>query len=106
MTGVKIGGVALRQRPGILRIINNVSLCPPSPTRSSTKKICPENYYDFHTRSNTTTPRNPHYDVYSGRSATPRSGMDGYAAYSSENSFQALSDEHVAMENKKQGMVV
>lgn len=32
--------------------------------------------------------------------------MDGYAAYSSENSFQALSDEHVAMENKKQGMVV
>ncbi|CAZ84550.1 unnamed protein product [Tuber melanosporum] len=37
-----------------------------------------QNHYDFHTRSNTSTPRNPHYDVYSGRSATPRSGMDGY----------------------------
>jgi len=32
--------------------------------------------------------------------------MDGYVAYSSENSFQALSDEHVVMENKKQGMAV
>ncbi|PWW74474.1 hypothetical protein C7212DRAFT_353317 [Tuber magnatum] len=38
-----------------------------------------QNYYDFHTRSN--TPRNPHYDVYSGRSATPRSGMDGYGEH-------------------------
>ncbi|CUS11083.1 unnamed protein product [Tuber aestivum] len=40
-----------------------------------------QNHYDFHTRSNTNTPRNPHYDVYSGRSATPRSGMDGYGEH-------------------------
>ncbi|RPA89915.1 hypothetical protein L873DRAFT_1885017 [Choiromyces venosus 120613-1] len=37
-----------------------------------------QNYYDYHARSNTNTPRNPHYDVYPGPSSTPRSGMDSY----------------------------